>query len=116
MMRRVATVALGLIAGELLLVIVTGASVGRAAFALRLLLLGVFLLGLLTKRASQNGAIAGMLCGLALNVYIWHWTQIAWTWYVTIGACATFAVGYLASLVLPAGQQQAQELARSEGQ
>ena len=44
MMRRVANVALGLIASELLLVIVTGASVGRAAFALRLLLLGVFLL------------------------------------------------------------------------
>jgi len=62
-------------------------------------LLGVFLLGLLTKRARQTGAIAGMLCGLALNGYIWKWTQIAWTWYVTMGALATFIVGYLASLV-----------------
>src|SRR6185312_9620396 len=65
-------------------------------------LLGVFLLGLLTKRATQRGTIVGMLCGLTINVYIWGWTQIAWTWYVTIGACATFAVGYLASLATPA--------------
>jgi len=64
-------------------------------------LLGVFLLGLITKRANENGAIAGMLCGLALNIYIWGWasTQIAWTWYVTFGASTTFIVGYLASLV-----------------
>jgi SSS family solute:Na+ symporter len=62
-------------------------------------LLGVFLLGLLTQRAKQNGAIIGMLCGLALNVYIWRWTHIAWTWYVTFGSITTFIVGYLASLL-----------------
>jgi SSS family solute:Na+ symporter len=62
-------------------------------------LLGVFLLGLLTRRAKQNGAIIGMLCGLALNVYIWRWTHIAWTWYVTFGSITTFIVGYLASLL-----------------
>ena len=61
-------------------------------------LLGVFLLGVLTRRAKQGGAIAGMLCGLALNAYIWKWTSIPWTWYVTIGSLTTFAVGYLASL------------------
>jgi hypothetical protein len=26
--------------------------------------------------------------------------RIPWTWYVTIGACLTFAVGYLASLAM----------------
>ena len=62
-------------------------------------LLGVFLLGLVTKRAKQNGAIIGMLCGLALNIYIWGWTHIAWTWYVTFGSITTFVVGYLASLL-----------------
>jgi SSS family solute:Na+ symporter len=62
-------------------------------------LLGVFLLGLLTRRAKQSGAIVGMLCGLALNVYIWRWTHIAWTWYVTFGSITTFIVGYLASLL-----------------
>jgi SSS family transporter len=61
-------------------------------------LLGVFLLGLLTRRATQTGAIAGMLCGLALNIYIWRGTHIALTWYVTLGTIATFAVGYIVSL------------------
>jgi SSS family transporter len=61
-------------------------------------LLGVFLLGLLTRRATQFGAITGMLCGLALNLYIWKGTHIAFTWYVTLGTIATFAVGYVVSL------------------
>jgi SSS family transporter len=62
-------------------------------------LLGVFLLGVLTRRATQTGAIAGMLCGLALNVYIWRGTHIALTWYVTLGTTVTFVVGYLVSLM-----------------
>jgi Na+/proline symporter len=67
-------------------------------------LLGVFLLGLLTRRAKQNGAIVGMLFGLTVNIYIWGWTHIAWTWYVTIGATTTFCIGYLASLASPASE------------
>jgi SSS family transporter len=67
-------------------------------------LLGVFLLGLVTKRATQTGAIIGMLCGLALNVYLWGWTRVAWTWYTIIGSSCTFAVGYIASLVTAPAQ------------
>jgi SSS family solute:Na+ symporter len=63
-------------------------------------LLGVFLLGVLTKRANQNGAIAGMICGLATEIYVWRMTQIAFTWWVLIGTCVTFVVGYAASLAL----------------
>lgn len=62
-------------------------------------LLGVFLLGILTRRATQTGTILGMLTGLALNIYLWAKTPIAWTWYVTFGAATTFVVGYLASLI-----------------
>ncbi|HEY6273007.1 MAG TPA: sodium:solute symporter [Terriglobales bacterium] len=63
-------------------------------------LLGVFLLGVLTRRATQAGTILGMLSGLALNIYLWSETRVAWTWYVTLGATMTFSVGYLASLAL----------------
>ncbi|HEY2389691.1 MAG TPA: sodium:solute symporter [Candidatus Angelobacter sp.] len=77
-------------------VLETGLSLASVAYGG---LLGVFLLGLLTRRAKQNGAIVGMLCGLVLNVYIWRWTHIAWTWYVTFGSITTFIVGYLASLL-----------------
>lgn len=62
-------------------------------------LLGVFLLGILTRRATQSGTIVGMLAGLGLNIYLWAATPIAWTWYVTFGAGTTFVVGYLASLI-----------------
>lgn len=62
-------------------------------------LLGVFLLGVLTRRARQTGVIIGMLCGLAINIYMWHWTRIAFTWYVTVGSLTTFVVGYIASVV-----------------
>ena len=62
-------------------------------------LLGVFLLGLLTKRASETGAMIGMTAGLALMLYIKFGTTIAWTWYVLIGTFITFSVGYLMSFV-----------------
>jgi SSS family transporter len=60
-------------------------------------LLGVFLLGVLTRRANQNGAIVGMICGFAIELYLWGWSRVAFTWWVAIGTCVTFAVGYAAS-------------------
>ena len=64
-------------------------------------LLGVFLLGVLTKRASERGTMVGMLFGFALNVYLWLATSVAFTWYVVFGSAATFLIGYGASLLLP---------------
>jgi SSS family transporter len=63
-------------------------------------MLGVFLLGVLTRRASERGAMMGMICGLALNLYLWRFTGVAFTWYVVLGSVATFTVGYAASLAL----------------
>jgi Na+/proline symporter len=63
-------------------------------------LLGVFLLGVLTRRAHQQGAILGMICGFAVELYIWLGTRVPWTWYVAIGTVVTFAIGYLASIVI----------------
>jgi solute:Na+ symporter, SSS family len=62
-------------------------------------MLGVFLLGLLTRRATQFGAIIGMLCGLILNIFLWKWTTVPFTWYVTLGSAMTFTVGYAISLI-----------------
>lgn len=64
-------------------------------------LLGVFLLGVLTRRASESGAMIGMAAGFALNVYLWLFTPVAFTWYVVIGSMVTFAIGYGASLLMP---------------
>jgi solute:Na+ symporter, SSS family len=60
-------------------------------------LLGVFLLGLLTKRVGELAAMCAMACGLALMLYVRFFTPIAWTWYVLIGSSATFAIGLAAS-------------------
>jgi solute:Na+ symporter, SSS family len=63
-------------------------------------LLGVFLLGLLTKRVQQNSAMIAMIAGLLLMIYIRFETSIAFTWYVVIGTAATFSTGYVISLFL----------------
>jgi SSS family solute:Na+ symporter len=61
-------------------------------------LLGVFLLGVLTKRANQWGAMVGMLFGFSVELYLWR-IHVPWTWWVLIGAAVTFAVGYSTSLL-----------------
>ncbi|MCU1324081.1 MAG: sodium solute transporter superfamily [Acidobacteriaceae bacterium] len=88
-------------------VVETGLSIASVAYGC---LLGVFLLGTLTRYATQTGAIIGMLCGFALNLYLWQGSfpvqlgpviipHVAFTWYVLIGALVTFAIGSLASLI-----------------
>jgi len=61
-------------------------------------LLGVFLLGVLTRRASQLGAMVGMLCGFATELCLWLRTPVPFTWWVMIGTVTTFSLGYAASL------------------
>jgi SSS family transporter len=78
-------------------VVEVGLSIASVAYGA---LLGVFLLGVLTRRANQRGAMAGMLCGFGIEVYIWQWTHVPWTWYVATGTIVTFTVGYLTSLVM----------------
>ena len=70
-------------------------------------LLGVFLLGVLTKSANQNGALIGMLCGFSTEVYLWRGTHVPFTWYVVIGTTVTFLVGYCASIIWQARRDQA---------
>jgi solute:Na+ symporter, SSS family len=76
-------------------VIEVGLSIASVAYGA---LLGVFLLGVLTRRANQAGAMFGMLCGFVAELYIWLFTRVPWTWYVPIGTVITFSVGYATSL------------------
>jgi len=68
-------------------------------------LLGVFLLGLLTKRVGEIAAMCGMSVGLALMLYVRFATPIAFTWYVVIGTGATFGTGILVSLFIREAQR-----------
>jgi SSS family transporter len=63
-------------------------------------LLGVFLLGLLTRFVQEKSAIVAMIAGLILMIAVKQWTHIAFTWYVLIGTAATFLTGCAVSLLL----------------
>jgi SSS family transporter len=83
-------------------VIEVGLSIASVAYGA---LLGVFLLGVLTRKANQSGAILGMLFGFAVELYIWLYTTVPWTWYVAIGTAVTFAIGYGDSILLSKGNK-----------
>jgi SSS family solute:Na+ symporter len=63
-------------------------------------LLGVFLLGVLTRKANQRGAMVGMLFGFTIELYLWR-AHVPWTWWVVIGTMVTYVVGYVTSLLVP---------------
>ena len=63
-------------------------------------LLGVFLLGLLTKRVQENAAMVAMLAGLLTMLAVKEFTHIAFTWYVLIGTSVTFASGLATSYII----------------
>jgi Na+/proline symporter len=77
-------------------VIEVGLTIASVAYGA---LLGVFLLGVLTRRANERGSMLGMLFGFGVEFYLWMWTEVPWTWYVPIGTLVTFAVGYGTSLL-----------------
>ncbi len=100
-------------------VVEVGLSIASVAYGA---LLGVFLLGTLTRYATQWGAIVGMICGFSLNLLLWldpapiklgpiTIPHVAFTWYVLIGSIVTFAVGTVASFVLPRATKERRKVA-----
>ena len=65
------------------------------------ILLGVFLLGVLTSRVRQPAALAGVLAGISAVTYAKFGTTLAWPWFALVGSSTVFAVGLSASLVVP---------------
>jgi SSS family solute:Na+ symporter len=76
-------------------------------------MLGLFLLGILSRRATPRGAMVGLVTGLLMMVGVQfarpllalvgihlHAT-LAWTWYVLVGTLITFSVGWLVSRFAP---------------
>jgi Na+/proline symporter len=74
------------------------------------MLLGVFLLGVLTKKPRERAAMAGALAGLCVILYVCLRTPIAFTWYVAIGAVTTFSAGCVASLFERPPREPAEEV------
>ena len=87
--------AVGLVARHWGSILEAGLSIASVLYGA---LLGVFLLGVLTKRPGQWSAIIGMAAGLLATLLLR--SHVAYTWYVLIGSAATFTAGYLASFLL----------------
>lgn len=94
----VVLVAIGILARRWGSVLEAGLSVASVVYGA---LLGVFLLGVLTRHVGERAAGGAMFAGLATMLYVKFATQVAWTWYVVIGTLATFAAGLLLGMLLP---------------
>lgn len=60
-------------------------------------MLGAFLLGVLTRRASERGVMVGIAVSLGVMIAVRLFTPLAWTWYVLAGATVCVGVGLLFS-------------------
>ncbi len=88
----------GLIARQWGSVLQAGLSIASILYGA---LLGVFLLGLLTRNVGETSAMIGMSAGLITTVYVKFGTSIAWTWYVLIGTGVTFLAAIVSHFVAP---------------
>jgi SSS family transporter len=65
------------------------------------ILLGLFLLGILTRRVGQTSAMAGVVAGIVAVLFAKFGTTLAWPWFAMVGSSTVFAVGLAASYVVP---------------
>jgi SSS family transporter len=87
---------IGLVASQWGSVLESGLSIASVTLGI---LLGVFLLGVLTKRPGENAAIAGVAAGVLAMLFVKFATAIPFTWWVLIGSAVTFTAGSLASWI-----------------
>jgi SSS family transporter len=64
-------------------------------------ILGVFLLGVLTRTVTQLGGLTGLVGGLLLMTTVVFTTELAWPWYAVVGSLATVAIGLVANALVP---------------
>ncbi|MFI5335360.1 MAG: sodium/solute symporter [Opitutales bacterium] len=74
-------------------------------------LLGMFLLGLLSKRANSFGAVAGAVAAAAVTVYVTYFTDVHWMWYYVVGTAGGFVFGHFLSYLQPAPANEVRESA-----
>lgn len=65
-------------------------------------LVGLFLLGILTKRATARGALIGWIAGLLVTLWVCFGTNVSFLWYAMIGCLTAMGVGLFASMFEPA--------------
>ncbi len=62
---------------------------------------GLFVLGVMTRRANATGALVGALIGAAVMFCLWRFTEVNGYIYTASGIATCSVTGYLASLMRP---------------
>ena len=88
------------IAGQWLKSSIVSSVLGIAAFTTGIVL-GVFFLGMFTRRVGQRAALAGLVFGFAAMTAIFFGTSLAWPWYALVGSLLTAGAGFAASFIWP---------------
>ncbi|MEE8349961.1 MAG: sodium:solute symporter [Acidobacteriota bacterium] len=55
--------------------------------------LGIFLLGLRSRKLGEGAALIAMISGLMIVLTLHLLSDVAWTWYMLIGTASTFSAG-----------------------
>ena len=56
-------------------------------------IIGVFTLGILTKKINGNSACIGIICGFLFNLYCWvYLVNVSWLWWNAIGFVVTLKI------------------------
>lgn len=63
-------------------------------------LVGLFLLGMLSRKANTGGVLIGFAVGFTAVALVAAFTDVAYMWYSAINATVTFGTGWAASLLL----------------
>ncbi|MGH8016898.1 MAG: sodium:solute symporter family transporter, partial [Opitutaceae bacterium] len=70
-------------------------------------LVGLFLLGMLTRRVGANGAFTGLWMGIATAVAMGTLTEISFLWYPAFSAAVTYLTGWLLGFALTGDRPRA---------
>ena len=62
-------------------------------------MLGIFLLGIFSRRSSARGVLVGGIVGMIVVSYVAFWTGISFFWYAVVGGGATMLSGYVISIL-----------------
>lgn len=69
-------------------------------------LVGVFALGIFTRRTHAHGALVGAAASVGVLIYATFFSTLHFYLYAVLGISVCMVVGYVASLILPAGEDR----------
>ncbi|MDF7826159.1 sodium/solute symporter [Pontiellaceae bacterium B12227] len=67
---------------------------------------GIYILGMFTRRASSVGAVAGAVGSVVCTVLLKNLTDAHWVFYTPVATGSCIAIGYVVSLVVPDSREK----------